>query len=108
MSTTVSALESARNELPTFGDRLMDLFLSPINGLFGVMNVDGFIGPYESGELYGAAGVFLFVLAIGIFITMAMRTGAKLIKPLLVLTCIALAVKLLADPTHPPRQLIGV
>ena len=60
----------------TFGDRLMDLFLSPINGLFGVMNVDGFIGPYESGELYGAAGVFLFVLAIGVFITMAMRTGA--------------------------------
>ena len=37
------------------------------------MNPDGYIGPYESGELYGAAGVFLFVLAIGIFITMAMR-----------------------------------
>ncbi len=60
----------------SFGDRLMDLFLAPINGLYGVMNVDGFIGPYESGELYGAAGVFLFVIAIGVFITMAMRTGA--------------------------------
>jgi uncharacterized ion transporter superfamily protein YfcC len=60
----------------SFGDRLMDLFLAPINGLYGVMNPDGKIGPYESGELYGAAGVFLFVLAIGIFITMAMRTGA--------------------------------
>ena len=60
----------------SFGDRLMELFLAPINGLYGVMNADGFIGPYESGELYGAAGVFLFVLAIGVFITMAMRTGA--------------------------------
>lgn len=38
---------------------------------------------------------------------MAIRNGAKLIKPLLVLTCIALAVKLLMDPTHPLRTLIG-
>ncbi len=60
----------------SFGDRLMDLFLAPVNGLYGVLNPDGRIGPYESGELYGAAGVFLFVLAIGAFITMAMRTGA--------------------------------
>lgn len=60
----------------SFGDRLMELFLAPINGLYGTMNPDGKVGPYESGELYGAAGVFLFVIAIGIFITMAMRTGA--------------------------------
>ncbi|UMG91876.1 YfcC family protein [Nocardioides sp. TF02-7] len=60
----------------SFGDRLMELFLAPVNGLYGVMNPDGKIGPYEAGELYGAAGVFLFVLAIGVFITMAMRTGA--------------------------------
>ncbi len=61
----------------SFMDRVMQLFLSPINGLYGVEASDGgFIGPYESGELYGAAGVFLFVLAIGIFITLAMRTGA--------------------------------
>lgn len=60
----------------TFGDRLMELFMAPVNGLYGVMNADGYIGPYEVGELYGAAGVFLFVLAIGVFITMAMKTGA--------------------------------
>ena len=61
----------------SFGDRLMQLFLAPINGLYGVKASDGgFIGPYESGELFGAAGVFLFVLAIGIFITMSMKTGA--------------------------------
>ncbi|MDO5743137.1 MAG: YfcC family protein [Micrococcaceae bacterium] len=61
----------------SWGDRLMQLFLAPINGLYGVKNpTTGFIGPYESGELYGAAGVFMFVLAIGVFITMGMRTGA--------------------------------
>ncbi len=61
----------------SFGDRLMELFLSPINGLYGIKASDGgFIGPYETGELFGAAGVFLFVIAIGIFITMSMRTGA--------------------------------
>lgn len=61
----------------SFGDRLMQLFLAPINGLYGVKASDGgFIGPYESGELFGAAGVFLFVIAIGIFITMSMKTGA--------------------------------
>lgn len=61
----------------TFVDRLMQLFLAPVNGLYGVESSEtGFIGPYESGELFGAAGVFFFVLAIGVFITMSMRTGA--------------------------------
>lgn len=61
----------------TFTDRLMELFLAPVNGLYGVQSIDtGFIGPYETGELFGAAGVFFFVIAIGIFITLSMRTGA--------------------------------
>lgn len=61
----------------SFGDRLMQLFMAPVNGLYGVSDTKtGFIGPYEVGELFGAAGVFLFVIAIGIFITMSMRTGA--------------------------------
>ena len=60
----------------SFTDRLYELFISPINGLYGVKSAEGFIGPYETGELFGAAGVFLFVIAIGIFITMSMQTGA--------------------------------
>ncbi|AXT84389.1 C4-dicarboxylate ABC transporter [Aeromicrobium sp. A1-2] len=61
----------------SFGDRLMQLFMAPINGLYGVKASEGgFIGPYETGELFGAVGVFMFVLAIGIFITMSMKTGA--------------------------------
>jgi len=61
----------------SFTDRLYDLFMAPVNGLYGIESSEtGFIGPYESGELFGAAGVFLFVLAIGVFITMTMRSGA--------------------------------
>jgi uncharacterized ion transporter superfamily protein YfcC len=61
----------------SFVDRTYDLYMSPVNGLYGVKSADsGHIGPYETGDLFGAAGVFLFVLAIGIFITMTMRSGA--------------------------------
>ena len=39
---------------------------------------------------------------------LAMKNGAKLIKPLLVIVCLALAVRLLIDPAHPVRAMIGV
>ena len=39
---------------------------------------------------------------------LAVRIGARLIKPLLVLVCLALAAKLLSDPTNPLRTMIGV
>jgi hypothetical protein len=37
-----------------------------------------------------------------------MRVGAKLIKPLLVLTCVALAIRLMLDPTNPLRVYLGL
>ena len=61
----------------TFMDRLRDLMMAPVNGLYGVQSSKtGVIGPYETGSLFGAAGVFLFVLAIGVFISMTMKSGA--------------------------------
>ncbi|WP_151772739.1 YfcC family protein [Streptomyces abyssomicinicus] len=60
----------------SFLDRLNDLFLAPVNGLYGIRDEDGVVGPDLAGELYGAAGVFLYVLAIGAFITMVFATGA--------------------------------
>ncbi len=67
-----------RVELPTgFGDRLKDLFLSPVNGLYGVTDAGtGLTAPGGEGAFFGAAGVFLFVLAVGAFITVTLRTGA--------------------------------
>lgn len=38
---------------------------------------------------------------------LAMKNGAKVIKPLLVITCIALALKLLSDPANPVRMWLG-
>ncbi|MCK7624677.1 YfcC family protein [Streptomyces sp. RS10V-4] len=58
-------------------ERLGDLFLSPANGLYGVRDArTGLVGPDLSGQLYGSAGVFLFVLAIGAFLTVVLATGA--------------------------------
>ena len=38
---------------------------------------------------------------------MAMRIGSRLIKPLIVVVCIALAVRVLLDPTNPVRTFVG-
>jgi uncharacterized membrane protein YfcA len=53
-----------------------------------------------------AMGVTQFVGA-RLGATLAIRNGARLIKPLLVVTCIALAVRLLVDPAHPVRTWLG-
>lgn len=38
---------------------------------------------------------------------LAIRNGAKLIRPLLVIVCIAMAIRLLANPANPVRQMLG-
>ncbi|MEU8581294.1 YfcC family protein [Streptomyces abikoensis] len=60
-----------------FVHRLGQLFLAPVNGLYGVRDLKtGEVAPDAVGTLYGSAGVFLFVLAIGAFITVVFATGA--------------------------------
>ncbi|MFI0976811.1 YfcC family protein [Streptomyces sp. NPDC021093] len=75
-----SPIQGTYHRVPSgqsFTDRLNDLFLSPVNGLYGVQDAEsGQVGPDLAGELYGSAGVFLFVLAIGAFITVVFATGA--------------------------------
>jgi uncharacterized membrane protein YfcA len=39
---------------------------------------------------------------------LAMKNGARIIKPLLVITCVALAVKLISDPANPVRVWFGI
>ncbi|MFI1680120.1 YfcC family protein [Streptomyces sp. NPDC020607] len=61
----------------SFVDRLNDLFLSPVNGLYGIQDdKTSLVAPDNTGSLYGSAGVVLFVLAIGAFITVVFATGA--------------------------------
>jgi uncharacterized ion transporter superfamily protein YfcC len=60
-----------------FGERAGDFFLAPVNGLYGLQDPEtGFVRPFGVGTLFGAVGVFAFVLAIGAFMTMVLATGA--------------------------------
>lgn len=73
-------------------------------------NLGGFVVFALIGVVYWKVG-----LAMGIAqftgarlgAALAMKNGARLIKPLLVLTCCALAIRLLSDEAHPIRLWIG-
>ena len=52
------------------------LWNAPTNGLYGIENEAGSVSVDNTGLLYGAAQIFLFVLAIGAFISVTMKTGA--------------------------------
>jgi uncharacterized ion transporter superfamily protein YfcC len=56
--------------------RFKNLWNAPPNGLYGVEAANGTVGPWESGILYGSAAIFFFVLAVGAFITVTMKTEA--------------------------------
>jgi uncharacterized ion transporter superfamily protein YfcC len=56
---------------------IADSLLAPINGLYGIESAeDGSISVYNSGELFGAIDVALFILVIGGFLGVTMKTGA--------------------------------
>ena len=71
-------------------------------GAFTVFALSGVI-VWKVGLAMGA-GQFLGAQAGS---KLAMRNGARIIRPLLVITCIALAIKLMADPANPVRLWIG-
>jgi uncharacterized ion transporter superfamily protein YfcC len=56
---------------------IVDSLNAPINGLYGIEDpTTGNVGPFNSGELFGAIDVALFILIIGGFIGITMKTGA--------------------------------
>ena len=73
-------------------------------------NIGAFCVFAFSGVILWKAGL---VMGIGQFLgaqagsRLAMKNGAKIIRPLLVTTCIALAIKLLANPANPVRMWLG-
>jgi uncharacterized ion transporter superfamily protein YfcC len=48
----------------------------PINGMYGIQDETGNVDFWNSGELFGAIDVALFVLVIGGFLGVTMKTGA--------------------------------
>lgn len=60
-----------------FGDRVRELLLAPVNGMYGIQDATtGMIGPFNRGAMFGSVQVFLFILAIGGFMTVVFSTGA--------------------------------
>ncbi len=55
---------------------LIDSLTAPINGLYGIEDADGMISYYNTGVLFGAIDVALFIIVIGGFLGVTMRTGA--------------------------------
>jgi len=55
---------------------IADSLTAPINGLYGITGEDGSISYYNSGELFGAIDVALFILVIGGFLGVTMQAGA--------------------------------
>jgi uncharacterized ion transporter superfamily protein YfcC len=55
---------------------LVDSITAPINGLYGIEDEAGTISFYNSGVLFGAIDVALFIIVIGGFLGVTMKTGA--------------------------------
>src|SRR5688500_7648164 len=55
---------------------VLDSLMAPINGLYGIEGEDGSISVWNSGDLFGAIDVALFILVIGGFLGVTMKTGA--------------------------------
>jgi uncharacterized ion transporter superfamily protein YfcC len=55
---------------------LVDSLTAPINGLYGIEDSNGNINYYNTGTLFGAIDVALFIIVIGGFLGVTMRTGA--------------------------------
>jgi uncharacterized membrane protein YfcA len=74
-------------------------------------NIGSFIVFVLAGAVVWKVGLLMGIaqfLGARIGASLAMRIGAKLIKPLLVLACVALAIRLMLDPTNPLRTYIGI
>ena len=65
------------HEVPQNPQRIIrDGLFAPVNGMYGLEGEDGSVSVYNSGDLYGAIDVALFVLIIGGFLGITMATGA--------------------------------
>lgn len=73
-------------------------------------NLGGFAAFAFAGVVFWQVGLMMGLMQFAgarVGAAMAMKNGARLIKPLLVVTCLLLAARLLWDADHPLRVLIG-
>jgi uncharacterized ion transporter superfamily protein YfcC len=76
-ATTGEPIPGTYHEVPGKPARiLVDSLTAPINGLYGIEDAKGNINYYNSGTLFGAIDIALFILVIGGFLGVTMKTGA--------------------------------
>jgi uncharacterized ion transporter superfamily protein YfcC len=72
-----SPIPGTYHAVPQNPQRLVQgALLGPIDGMYGIKNSAGNVSANNSGSLYGAINVALFVLVIGGFLGLTMKTGA--------------------------------
>ena len=70
-------LPGTYHEVPANPQQLLVSALKgPINGMYGIEDASGNVDVWNSGELFGAIDVAMFVLIIGGFLGVTMKTGA--------------------------------
>lgn len=58
-----------------FGDRVEQLILAPVNGIYGLLSpAGGFVDTQTVGRLFGQIGVIVFIMSIGAFISISFAT----------------------------------
>jgi uncharacterized ion transporter superfamily protein YfcC len=55
-------------------ERVEQLVLSPVNGLYGLLGGDGVVDTETVGHMFGSVGVVMFIMALGSFIAVAFST----------------------------------
>ena len=59
----------------TSGERVEQLVLAPVNGIYGLLSpVRGFVDTETVGRLFGQIGVIVFIMSIGAFISISFAT----------------------------------
>jgi uncharacterized ion transporter superfamily protein YfcC len=59
----------------SFGDRIQQLFLAPVNGTYGLLNAKTELVDTETvGRMFGQIGVIVFIMSIGAFISVSFAT----------------------------------
>ena len=73
-----SPIPGTYHEVPSTPSRIIvDSLKAPVNGMYGIQDpATGNVDVFNSGELFGAIDVALFILVIGGFIAVTMKTGA--------------------------------
>jgi uncharacterized ion transporter superfamily protein YfcC len=59
----------------TFGERVDQLVLAPVNGIYGLLSPErGIVDTQTVGRLFGQIGVIVFIMSIGAFISISFAT----------------------------------